>query len=149
MRQSDPVKAGTGRGLGGWQRLWVAVAVISLAAAVAIIVADWQSGDAWIRDVEGAAQTRVRVEGIGDVDFPATMSAEAIALVTRAGQGNAEAIRAGIRAWGAELRKALDVYATEQNRAQALRVLGFWAAGVTLLYLAGWMAGWVWRGFRA
>ena len=142
------MKAGIGRSLGGWQRLWVAIAVVSLAAAVAIIAAEWESGEAWIRDLEGAAPTRVHVAGVGEVGFPATMSAEAIALVTRAGQGNAEAIRAGVRAWGAELRKLLDAYAAEHNRGQAMRVLGFWAAGVALLYLVGWLAGWVWRGFR-
>jgi hypothetical protein len=132
----------------GWQRLWIAVAVLSLAGAIGVIGADWESGSEWIRDLEVAPPIRVQVEGVGDFDFPATMSAEAIALVARASKGSADGIRAGVRAWDVEFRRVLDAQAAALNRLSATRILGFWAAGVVALYLVGWMAGWVWRGFR-
>ena len=94
-----------------------------------------------------AAPTRVHVTG-GDVDFPATMSPEAIDLVIGASKGSADAIRAGIRAWDGEFRRVLDAQAAALNRLQLTRVLGIWLAGMLALYLVGWMAGWVWRGFR-
>jgi hypothetical protein len=136
------------RRLNGWQRLWFAIAVLSFVSALGIIWSGWETGEAWIRDLEPAAPTRVHIDGVGDFDFPATMSPEAIDLVTRAGKGSAEALNAGIRAWDAEFRRVLDTYAMALDRLLVIRILGFWAAGVLLLYLVGWLAGWVWRGFR-
>lgn len=133
--------------LNGWQRLWIAAAVLFLIPAAATIVAGWDSAGAWVRDLEVAAPTRVAVEGVGEVEFPATMSPEAIAIVTRAGKGSAEAIRAGVRAWDVEFRRALDTQAAALNRLLVLRVLGYWVAGIVGLYLIGWLASWVRRGF--
>jgi hypothetical protein len=136
------------RRLNGWQRLWIAAAVLSLGGVIGIIVADWETGSEWIRDLEVMAPTRVHVDGVGDVDFPALMSPEAIALVTRASKGSTAGIRAGIRAWDGDFRRALDAQAVALNRLSVIRRLGVWAAGILALYLVGWMAGWVWRGFR-
>ncbi len=133
--------------LNGWQRLWIAAAVLFLIPAAATIVAEWDSASAWVRDLEVAAPTRVAVEGVGDVEFPATMSPEAIDIVTRAGKGSAEAIRAGVRAWDVEFRRALDTQAAALNRLLVVRVLGYWVAGIVGLYLVGWLASWVRRGF--
>jgi hypothetical protein len=133
--------------LNGWHRLWLAVALLSLVPAASVIVSDWETGDAWLRERQSAAPTRVHVDGAGDVDFPATMSPEAIAIVTRAGNGSSAAIEAGIRAWNADLRRLLDAQAAVLDRLLVIRVLEIWAASVVGLYILGWLAAWVWRGF--
>lgn len=135
--------------INGWQRLWIAIAVISLVPAIGYMVAEWESGEAWIRHLQTAAPTRVDVAGVGSVDFPATMSPEAVDIVVRASHGNADTLAAGIRAWGVEFARALDEQAAALNRLLVARALGWWAAGIFLLYLIGWLAGWVRRGFKA
>ena len=134
--------------LHGWQRLWVALAFCGLLPAVGIIAGEWESGDAWLRDLGAVAPVRVQVAGVGEVEFPATMSKEAIEFVARASKGNRDALDAGVRAWGAEFGKVLDTHAMALNRRLVVRVLGVWGGGMVLLYVAGWMVGWVRRGFR-
>jgi len=133
--------------LNGWLRLWIAIALLGLVPSAFTLWSEWESGESWIRESEVAAPTRVHVDGVGEVAFPATMSREAIELVTEASKGNAEAISAGIRAWDVEFRRVLDEQAAALNRLLVLRVLGFWAAAVAILYAAGWLGAWVRRGF--
>jgi hypothetical protein len=135
--------------LNGWHRLWIAVALLGLIPAFAAVVAGWESADAWLADAARGAPIRVDVAGVGEVDFPPTMSREAIALVAGASHGSPDALAAGTRAWGAEFAGVLERYARAMNRALVLRVLGWWAFAVALVYVVGWLAAWVWRGFRA
>jgi len=135
-------------GLNGWQRLWIALALVAILPAVALIAADWESADVWVRDLQQLPVNRVAIEGNGAIDFPATMSAEAIDLVVSAAAGKPEAIRTGISAWTAEFNNVLRAYIADLNRALALRVAACWAAGVALSYAAGWLFAWVRRGFK-
>jgi len=135
-------------GRNGWQRLWVAIALISIVPAVALIRSDWESVDVWVRDLQQVPTNRVAIEGAGEVEFPATMSAEAIALVTRGGAGNPEAIRARISAWSVEFNNVIRACIADLNRSLVIRTLAFWAGGVALLYGVGWLFAWVRRGFR-
>lgn len=135
-------------GLSGWQRLWVAIAVIGIVPAAAIVFLEWESADVWMRDLQQMPSTRVQVEGAGEVDFPATMSAEAIALVTRGSGGNPEAIQVGIATWGGEFSSVIHAYTAHLNRALAIRVVAWWAGCIALLYGLGWLIAWVRRGFR-
>jgi hypothetical protein len=146
-RKGAPGRPATER-LNGWLRLWIAIALLGLVPAAFTLWSEWESGESWIRDREVAPPTRVQVEGVGDVEFPATMSREAIELVTQASKGNAAAIRAGIHAWDVEFRRVLDAQAAALNRLLVLRVLGFWAAAVGILYAAGLLGAWVRRGFK-
>ena len=135
-------------GLNGWQRLWIAIALVSIVPAAAMIRSEWESADVWVRDLQQMPTHRVAIEGAGEVEFPATMSAEAIELVTRGGAGNAQAIRAGISAWSAEFNNVIRAYIADLNRSLVIQVVAFWAVGVALLYGAGWLFAWVRRGFR-
>jgi hypothetical protein len=135
-------------GLNGWQRLWVAIALVSIVPAVATIGMEWESADDWMRDLQQMPARRVAIEGAGDVEFPATMSAEAVGLVTRGAAGNADAIRAGIVAWTAEFNTVIRAFVADLNRALVIRVASFWACGAALLYAVGWLFAWVRRGFR-
>jgi hypothetical protein len=137
-----------GARLNGWQRLWIAIAVISIVPMVAMVLGDWESGDAWMRDLQQMPPTTVTVEGVGPMEFPATMSAEAIALVTRGSGGNPDAIRAGIRTWGSEFNKLIRGYIGMLNRDLVIRAIAVWAIGLALLYGFGWLVAWVRRGFR-
>ncbi len=134
--------------LNGWQRLWVAAAVAGLAAAAGFVAWGWETSDAWLREIAADPPTRVDVAGAGTVEFPATMSPEAIAIVTEAAKGDRQALAAGIRAWGEAFERVLDTYAAQSNRRLVLRVLGAWIVGVALLYAGGWLVAWVRRGFR-
>jgi hypothetical protein len=136
-------------GLNGWQRLWIAIALISIVPAVAMIRSEWESGDVWMRDLQKLPPTRVAIEGAGEMDFPATMSAEAIELVTRGSGGNPEAIRVGITVWGMEFSNVIRAYIANFNRSLVVRVVAWWAGGVALLYGVGWLFAWVRRGFKA
>ena len=142
------MKEGSKKRLNGWVRLWIAIAVLGLVPAGAIIFSEWESGDAWMHDFEIAAPTQVHVDGVGDVDFPATMSAEAIDLVVKASAGNREAIGAGIRVWDSELRRLLNQRAEALNRLLVMQVAALWAGGLVLLYVVGLIGAWVWRGFK-
>jgi len=135
-------------GLNGWQRLWIALALLAIVPAEALVVTEWESADVWVRDLQQVPANRVAVEGAGEVEFPATMSTEAIDLVVGAAAGKPEAIRAGITAWTAEFNNVLRAYITDLNRSLAMRVAAFWAAGVGLLYGVGWLFAWVRRGFK-
>jgi hypothetical protein len=142
------MEQGKAAGLNGWQRLWIAIALISIVPAVAMIRSEWESADVWVRDLQQMPTHRVAIEGAGEVEFPATMSAEAIALVTRGGAGNAQAIRAGISAWDAEFNNVIRACVSDLNRSLVIQAAALWAGGVALLYAAGWLFAWVRRGFR-
>lgn len=128
--------------LGGWQKLWIALALISIVPAVAVVWSKWEPGGGWMRDRLEEPPTRVIVEGVGEVEFPATMSREAIELVTKEGGGNAEAIRAGIASWNKEFNKLIKSQTAGGNRSLLIRGVAFWAGGVALLYGIGWLVAW-------
>lgn len=138
----------TAAGLNGWRRLWIAIALIGILPALALVWTEWDSADAWVRDLHQMPSRRVAVEGAGEMEFPATMSAEAIELVVRGGGGNPEAIRAGISAWTAEFNNVIRTYVADANRWLVIRAVAFWAGGVALVYGIGWLFAWVRRGFR-
>jgi hypothetical protein len=148
QQPGDAMEQERAAGLNGWQRLWVAIALISIVAAAAMIREEWESADVWIRDLRQVPPNRVMIEGAGEVDFPATMSTEAIDLVTRGSGGNPEAIRAGITAWTTEFNKVIHSHVADFNRSLVIRGGAFWACGIALLYGVGWLVAWVRRGFR-
>jgi hypothetical protein len=134
--------------LNGWQRLWIALALISIVPALAMLRADWESTDDWLRDVRQEPPTRVTIAGAGEVAFPATMSTEAIRLVTEGSGGNPDAIRAGIAAWTREFNRVIGAYVSDRNRSLVFWVAAYWLGGIALLYGVGWLFAWVRRGFR-
>lgn len=136
------------RGINGWVRLWIALAVIGLIPAIYTLVTEWESADAWIQDLRLVPPNKVNVEGVGDVEFPATMSPEAIALVTRENAGKPEALRTAIGTWVAELNDLIRAYVADLNRALAIRVAAWWVGALVLLYAIGLLLAWVRRGFR-
>jgi len=148
QEQGDAMEQAKSARLNGWQRLLIALALIAILPAVGLIVADWESADAWVRDLQQLPPNRVAIEGAGDVDFPATMSSEAIDLVVGAAAGKPEAVRAGITAWTAEFNNVLRAFIADLNRALVIRIAAFWAGGVALLYGIGWLIAWVRRGFK-
>jgi hypothetical protein len=136
------------RRINGWVRLWIALGVLGLIPAVYTLVTEWESADAWIRELRLVPLNKVNVEGVGDVEFPATMSPEAIALVTRESAGKPEALRAAIGAWVAELNDLIRAYVADLNRALAIRVVAWWIGALALLYGIGLLLAWVRRGFK-
>jgi hypothetical protein len=136
------------RRINGWVRLWIALAVLGLIPAVYTLITEWESADVWIQELRRVPPNKVKVEGVGDVEFPATMSPEAIALVTRENAGKPEALRAATGAWVAELNELIRAYVAHLNRALALRVAAWWIGALVLLYAIGLLLAWVRRGFK-
>jgi hypothetical protein len=137
------------RPINGWVRLWIALAVIGLIPAIYTLVTEWESADAWIQELRAVPPNKVNVEGVGDVEFPATMSAEAIAFVTRENAGKPEALRAAIGAWVGEFNDVIRSYVADLNRTLAFRVVGWWLGSLAALYAIGLLLAWVRRGFRS
>lgn len=136
------------RRLNGWLRLWIALAVIGLVPALYTIATEWESASDWIRELQAVAPNKVEVDGVGAVEFPSTMSPEAIALVTRDNAGKPDAIRAAIGEWVAEFNDVIRAYVSDLNRALLIRVAGYWVGTLVLLYFIGLLLAWVRRGFR-
>ena len=134
--------------LNGWIRLWIALAVIGLVPVIYTIATEWESADAWIQELQAVPPTKIGVDGVGDVDFPATMSAEAIALVTRENAGKPDGIRAAIGTWVAEFNDIIRTYVKDLNRTLLLRAVAYWLGALALLYAAGMLLAWVRRGFK-
>lgn len=135
--------------LNGWIRLWIALAVIGLVPAIYTIATEWESAADWISEMSLVAPNKVNVDGVGVVDFPATMSPEAIALVTRDNAGKPDAIRAAITSWTNEFNDVIRSYVSDLNRSLVMRVAGYWVGTLVLLYFIGLLLAWVRRGFRA
>ena len=136
------------RRLNGWVRLWIALAVIGLIPAIYTLVTEWDSADAWIQELRLVPPNKVSVEGVGDVEFPATMSPEAIAFVTRENAGKPDALRAAIGTWVGEFNDVIRSYVADLNRALAIRVVGWWIGSLVVLYAIGLLLAWVRRGFK-
>jgi hypothetical protein len=136
------------RRLNGWVRLWIALAVIGLIPAIYTLVTEWESADAWIQELRLVPPNKVNVEGVGDVEFPATMSPEAIALVTRENAGKPEALRAAIGTWVGEFNDLIRSYVSDLNRTLVIRVVGWWIGSLVVLYAIGLLLAWVRRGFK-
>jgi hypothetical protein len=134
--------------INGWVRLWIALAVIGLIPAIYTLVTEWESADAWIQELRLVPPNKVNVEGVGDVEFPATMSPEAIALVTRENAGKPEALRAAIGTWVGEFNDLIRSYVSDLNRTLVIRVAGWWIGSLVVLYAIGLLLAWVRRGFR-
>ena len=134
--------------INGWIRLWIALAVIGLIPAIYTLVTEWDSADAWIQELRLVPPNKVNVEGVGDVEFPATMSAEAIAFVTRENAGKPEALRAAIGTWVGEFNDLIRSYVSDLNRTLVIRVAGWWIGSLVVLYAIGLLLAWVRRGFR-
>ena len=136
------------RPVNGWIRLWIALAVIGLIPAIYTLVTEWESTDAWIQELRLVPPNKVNVEGVGDVEFPATMSPEAIALVTRENAGKPEALRAAIGTWVGEFNDLIRSYVSDLNRTLVIRVVGWWIGSLVVLYAIGLLLAWVRRGFK-
>lgn len=136
------------RRINGWVRLWIALAVIGLIPAIYTLVTEWESADAWIQELRLVPPNKVNVEGVGDVEFPATMSPEAIALVTRENAGKPEALRAAIGAWAGEFNDLIRSFVADLNRTLVIRVVGWWIGALVVLYAIGLLLAWVRRGFK-
>jgi len=134
--------------LNGWLRLWIALAVIGLVPALYTIATEWESANDWIREMQLVPPNKVDVDGVGPVEFPATMSPEAIALVTRDNAGKPDGIKAAIGAWVGEFNDVIRAYVNDLNRSLLIRVAGYWVGTLVLLYFIGLLLAWVRRGFR-
>ena len=135
--------------LNGWMRLWIALAPIGLVPALYTITTEWESADDWIREMQLVPPNKINVEGVGVIAFPATMSPEAIALVTRDNAGKPDAIENAITAWVAEFNELIRAYVKDLNRSLLTRVAGYWVGSLALLYGIGLLLAWVRRGFRS
>jgi hypothetical protein len=136
------------RGLNGWIRLWIALAIIGLVPAIYTVATEWENANDWISEMSLVPPNKVNVDGVGVVEFPATMSPEAIVLVTRDNAGKPDGIRAAITSWTNEFNDVIRSYVSDLNRSLVMRVAGYWVGTLVLLYFIGLLLAWVRRGFR-
>ena len=148
--------------LGGWQRLWLVVSVLSLAVAVLVVLSAQRSVS---RPEDPKVQARLlasdvtiaEIAGVGEVKFPSELTKEEISANVKRGMSTTPppviSIAEALLKERAERKAAEAKTDNEAARAENLQGwvfgIGVWIAFVVVLYLLSWAVGWVLRGFKA
>jgi hypothetical protein len=147
--------------LNGWQRVWVVFAVLTFTITT-IFVYLLRRDSSLLEDADIVAahmakdEMEVQIPGIGIVAFPGDKSKTEIETLIRENYKTrpaeipklARQMKRETYTRQAESNKATNEQIRKANRNVILYGYSAWIILIVLIYIAGWVVGWVYRGFK-